>query len=66
MASGEPFDELANQNTEPTMPAIDIARVRAMDVAKRLESAKTQAYVEANVATQVLDLLDKALALLPV
>jgi len=44
-------------NSTPTVPLTDVQRVRLGELAAALTAARTQGYVEANVAMKLLELV---------
>ena len=58
-------NELETPASPITMPICDALRIRFGDLAKELEAAKTQGYVEANFAIKLLDLVKDVLAMTP-
>ena len=57
--------ELDGFDSTPTMPIVQVVRMRATDLAASLEQATQQGYVEANVLAKALELLKEVVALLP-
>jgi hypothetical protein len=57
---------IENDDSSPTIPLTDEQRVRIGDLAAQLDQARVQGYVEANLATQLLQLVQAiAPSLLP-
>ncbi len=54
---------IENHDSSPTMPVTDEQRVRLGDLAKQLDQARIQGYVEANLATQLLQLVQEIVPL---
>jgi len=57
--------ETPQHRSAVTMPVPDAMKVRFSEVAKQLEQAKVQGYVEANFAIRLLELVKDILALAP-
>jgi len=50
-------------NTTPTTPDIEIGKIRFSEAMQQLRSSEVQAYIEANFATQVVELVKQVLAI---
>jgi len=63
----EPFtwgiEELDNH---PTLPAVELVRMRTTEAAKAFADAERQGYIEASVVMKALELLKQVLAMLPI
>jgi len=57
--------ETPQHQSTVTMPLPDAMKVRFSDLAKEMETAKVQGYVEANFAIKLLDLVKDVLAMAP-
>jgi len=55
---------IKNTNTTPTIPLTDLQQIRFSEMAKELEIARTQGYVEANVMVKLLELAKEIVPLL--
>ena len=54
---------LEQHDSTPTVPLMDLQKIRLGDLAKQLENARTQGYIEANVLVKLLDLVRELLPL---
>jgi len=54
---------IESHDSSPTIPLTDEQRVRLGDLAKQLDQARVQAYVEANLAIELLRLVQEILPL---
>jgi hypothetical protein len=54
---------IEQHDSTPTVPLADIQKVRLGELAKQLETARTQGYIEANVLVKLLDLVKELLPL---
>jgi hypothetical protein len=52
------------QDTTPTIPLTEIQRVRLGQVAKDLEAARLQAYIEANLGMKALEVVKAIIPIL--
>lgn len=51
------FKDLKEHDSTPSVPLTDVQKVRFSELAKDLEDARIQAYIEANFGIQALKLL---------
>lgn len=54
---------ISQHNSQPTVPLTEQARVRTSQLAKDLDNALRQGYVEQNVIVRLLDLANQLLPL---
>ncbi len=54
---------IEDHDSSPTIPLTDAQRVRFGDLAKQLDQARVQAYVEANLAVELLRLAQEIIPL---
>ena len=57
--------ESGKVDTSPTLELPEITKVRFSDMAKELENARVQAYVEANFGIKALELLKQVVSMIP-
>jgi len=54
---------IENHDSSPTIPLTDAQRVRLGDLARQLDQARVQAYVEADLAIELLRLVQEIVPL---
>ena len=60
----DPFKELLKHISAPSVPLTDVQKVRFSELAKDLQDAKIQGYIEANFGIQILKLLQAVVPLI--
>ena len=58
------FKDLKEHDSMPTVPLTKLERIRCGEIAKALEDAKIQAYIEANFGIQALEAVKMIIPLL--
>ena len=53
----DPFENLEKHDSTPSVPLTDVQKIRFSELAKDLNTAEIQAYIEANFGIQALKLL---------
>ncbi len=56
---------ISDHDSTPTIPINDVQKQSAKDLARELELARTQGYIEANVILKLLDLARDLLPMIP-
>lgn len=62
--AAEAFEDLHEHDSTPSIPLTKVERHRFNQLAKNLEDAKLQAYIEANLGSQVLKVIQQIVPLL--
>jgi len=64
--NGQQFPlEIEGHDSTPTIPLNEVQQQRCKELARQLESARVQGYIEANFALKLLDLARELLPLVP-